>query len=63
MAVEYSVVMFKARWLRPAFGESCRLLRVNQAKGLVVDRVRYAPHHSFICTSYFINQALRLYCR
>jgi len=34
----YSVIIFKAHWLRRAFGESYQLLRVNQAKELVVDR-------------------------
>ena len=33
----------KAFWLRPAFGESCRLLGVNYAKGPVVDHVWDAP--------------------
>jgi len=26
---DYSADIFKALWLRPAFGESCRLLRVS----------------------------------
>jgi len=33
------MVVLKAGWLRPAFGESYRLLYVNQAKGLVIVRV------------------------
>jgi len=38
---DYSVtaIICKARWLRPAFAESYRLSRVNQAEELVVVRV------------------------
>ena len=31
--------LLNARWLRPAFAESYRLLRVNQARELVIVRV------------------------
>jgi len=33
------VDLLKAGWLRPAFAESYRLLRVNQAKEIVAVRV------------------------
>jgi len=36
---DYCVDMLKARWQLPVFGESYRLLRVNQAKELVAVRV------------------------
>jgi len=36
---EYCVDILNARWLRPVFAESYRLLRVNQAKELVTVRV------------------------
>ena len=49
---DYCVNMLDARWLRPAFAESCRLLRVNQAKELVTVRVWNAP-----------DQSLTLHCR
>jgi len=39
----YCVDILKARWLRPTFAESSRLLRVNQAKELVVVHVWNAP--------------------
>jgi len=32
---DYCVDIQNARWLRPAFAESCRLLRVKKAKELV----------------------------
>jgi len=35
----YCVNILKARWLRPVFAESYRLLRVNQANELVAVRV------------------------
>ena len=35
--------ILKARWLRRVLAESYRLLCVNQAKKLVVDRILYAP--------------------
>jgi len=37
--VDYCVDILSARWLRPVFAESYRLLRVNQAKELVTVRV------------------------
>jgi len=36
---DYSVDILEALWLRPTFGESCRLLSVNKGKDFVVDRV------------------------
>jgi len=43
---DYCVDILKARWLRPAFSESYRLLRVNQAKELMTVRVLNAPDQS-----------------
>jgi len=36
---DYCVDILKARWLRPVFVESYRMLRVNQAKELVAVRI------------------------
>jgi len=43
LQADYSVIIFQARWLRPALGESCRLLRINQVKELVAICVSNAP--------------------
>jgi len=40
---QYYVDIFKARWLRPAFAESYRLLRVTLSKKLVAVHARNAP--------------------
>jgi len=44
---DYSVDILKARLLRPVFGESYQLLRVNHTKVLVAIRVSNAPDQSF----------------